>query len=231
MVSLKDLLEDIDVDLGDDDNKDQDQVDLKNINLNDIKDENARKVAEALINDRENLLNEKSRLEITLNALKDAMPKQTQNAQQTKQEDDNKDYTDTGDDDNPLVKEINSLKNEINSLKSQRTQETEQEFVESFKTFVKDNPDSVRYAKEMDELVTRHPTMRNIKDIPNIYRLAKEMAERRDELKTKTTDLKTEKNKRRTESSGVPNASEITGNAKTMSEAFELTEKQQINRR
>lgn len=234
-LNLRQLLEEIDVDIDDnndnDDNNQDTQINLDKINLDEIKDEDSKRIVQAALDSRNNLLNDNAKQKIMLEAYKEAglsLNKSTETVNnKNKQNNKSNDVVDDDNDDNddnPLVKEINSLKAEVTSLKGNKEEDVKQNFLKGLTEYAQENPDTVRYAKEIQETVNKYPQMATKENISELITLAKALNERRSSQKKNT---ESNKNKFRTERSGMANVnvSQKQGGAKSIGEAFEATER------
>ena len=78
------------------------------------------------------------------------------------------------------------MQDEINLLKNNNMTDAKEKFETDLKSFAGENPDIVRYVKDIDNIAIEHPTL--MADIPKLYTLAKRMAEGR---KTKRKETET----------------------------------------
>lgn len=207
MTTLKDLLDDLEIE------PKEDELNLKDVKIEDIPEEH-RPIFEKAMGIIEEQTNELSRRDLMIDTLKSVKPvvKEPEEEEET----------------DPVQMKFKALEAEIATLKSGKVVDEQKEFETNLKEFASKNKDIVRYAKDMDQLLVEHPTL--TRDIPKLYALAKSINERRENL---VSDKKDELSPRRnvTESSGMPTAN--VGNAtqgKTIGEAFDLAEKN-LNRR
>lgn len=237
MANLKELLESLDIDLDDpndknnqDDKDEKDDINLKDINLDDIP-EAQRPIFKKLMDQSENLTNELAKSNLIINTLKTTPTlRDQQNNKSDDKEDKNKDDKVLGtlDKDDPYAPLFLKLAESIDNLSTQKIKDEDAEFKRNIQAFAKDHKDIFRYVKDMDMLLIEHPSLVN--DIPKLYTLAKTINTGREQ---KSNEKKEEINKIknlnnfRIERSGMSgqNASDIT-NAKTIEEAFNLAVEQ-----
>ena len=198
MTTLKQLLDDIEIDTDDKDDK----IDFKEIKLDDL-DEKSRPIVEKAMSIMEDQTNEISRRDLMIQTLKDVKPP-----------DDPPPKNDDPPviDDDPSEARIKKLEDAILNLGKAKEVDAAKEFEINLKTFAEANKDIVRYANDMDNLLKDHPTLQG--DIPKLYQLAKSVHERRENPKKHVTETPG------MSSQSVQNLSE----SKSISEAFDLAE-------
>ena len=220
MTTLKQLLDEINIDTSDiaDDSKNtKDDLDLSKVKLEDIP-EKERPIFKKALDIIENQTNEISKRDLMLEALKGVVK---QPEKQTKQENKTDDEKILGvlDKTDPYAPAFLKLAQAIEGIGSRLKSTDEKDFKTRVEEFAKEHKDIVRYAKEMDGLLTQHPTLQN--DIPKLYNLAKMTKERRDELGDNKKDRTGQFEKSGTSSTQT---NEIT-NASSIGAAFDAAEK------
>lgn len=213
MANLKQLLEELEIDVNDDDDDDKnDEPDLSSVKLEDIPEEH-RSLFKKAIDTIEAQTNEISKRDIMLNTLKDYVPK---DKPKDKPKDEDEKILGVLDKDDPYAPAFQKLADAISGISKASEMDQEKKFQEDVTNFAKENPDIVRYAQDMDKLLAEHPSLQN--DIPKLYLLAKNINERRD---VKSKD-RPKRNRQSGERSGVAN-SNVTDikNYKSIDEAFE----------
>ena len=215
MASLKQLLDELEIDT-----TVKDEQDLKDVKIDDIPEEHRPifKKAVDIINAQ---TNELAKRELVIKTLKET--KQEPIIKKEEQEESVFGLEPT----DPYAKVFKSLSDEIKSLKSEKVTNTQEVFKNNIITFVKENPDTVQYVKEMDAILVEHPTMG--KDIPTLYKMAKDLKERRATLqKNKKDELAREEKAGnfKLESGGpAPHNVREIKEAKSITQAFDFAEK------
>lgn len=235
MPSLKQLLDDLEIDTSDlDDKGDQDsnkesEINLKDIKLDDIP-EAQRPIFKRLIDTTENLTNEVAKRDLIINTLKDVRQKPKEEEKKKDQENEEK-ILGILDKSDPYAPAFQKLFDEIQGFKTAKVKDAEKDFETNLIAFAQSNKDVVRYVKDMDDLLEEHPTLRG--DIPKLYTLAKSIHERRENAKSsKKEELGTDRKRFSTERSGMSSEHVSSPqNFKTLADAFEDAEKKVVNRR
>lgn len=110
----------------------------------------------------------------------------------------------------------------INEIKGALTGNAKNDFNSKLEIFATKNPDIVKYAKDMDELIKRHPTMGN--DLPTLYKMGKDISERR-EAKRKEAETKNKREKaaggNELESGGIGKGMMGEAKSTTIADAFD----------
>lgn len=217
MPTLKELLDEMEISIDDDEQKPKEEpkIDLSKLP------EDQRKFIENLQSGQESLKNELSKRDIMIKAMQDSMkniPKPTPDPKPEK-------ILGVIDPDDPDVEKFKAIANAIEGLKSQiPTVNEEEEFQKSVGKLYKDHPDMVRYVKDMEILIKKHPTYRS--DLEECYNIAKAVGERRESARNlKKEDLQSRGNvlNFRSESSGMVGTGVTPPTtAKTISDAFDL---------
>jgi hypothetical protein len=230
MTTLKQLLEDLDIDTSDIDdgnNKDdKNEPDINNLKLDDIPEEQ-RPIFKKLKDTLDQQTNELAKRDLALKTMKDAVIA----AQRTQpKNNDNKDTDNNEDDkvfgilpaDDPYAPVFKKLGDTLDQIKNANQKDTEAEIRQNIQNFATQNPDMVQYAEDMDKLVAAHPTL--INDIPTLYNMAKQVKEgRKAKVENKKNDMNRSNNARNhiTESPGFSNANVVeTKESKSIGEAF-----------
>jgi hypothetical protein len=219
-MNLKQLLEELDIDTSEVEegsDKEENKIDPEKLS------ESEKKIYQALSSENEELKNEVSKRDILIDAMKKAQANIHQPKDKKEGDEEEKEEKILGllDKDDQYAPAFSKLANMIVGVAKKSQVTEEKSFKEGVVDFAKKNKDIVRYVKEMDELLVEHPTLK--KDIPKLYKLAKNTAEERGKLK------KNDKTQFVTERSGVSssNVTDMPG-SKTISEAFELAEKKVV---
>ena len=224
MASLKELLEGLEIDVSDLEEK-KDEINLKDIKLDDIP-EKQRPIFQKLIDNAENLTLEVSKRDIVIKSLKDAVGA---GIKQTQEKDPDKKEKILGvlESDDPYAPAFQKIADAIEGISAKGKVDKEKEFETNLIGFAKENKDIVKYVKDMDALLEKHPTLKG--DIPTLYTMAKNISERRlIKASDKKDELEKQKNANRfrSEGSGISGTNVVgISNAKTISEAFDLAEK------
>ena len=221
MSSLKQLLDELEIDTGDLEKKDE--IDLSTIKIEDLPEEQ-RPIFKRAMGIIDSQTNKIAGQELVIKTLKE-----TSKIPEKGGEKEEKGLIDENDPYAPMFKE---LRDEIHSLKSEKVQDVQKIFKNNITSFVKKTPDMVRYVKEMDAILIEHPTMG--KDIPTLYKMAKDLKEGRAKAqKEKNDDLDRQGNAGMSTTEMGGTASHLTRQvtaAKSIGEAFDLAEKN-LNRR
>ena len=228
MATLKELLEEIEIDVSDledkGDGEGEEKVDLKDVKLEDIPEEQ-RPLFQTLLKTVEDQTNSIAKQNLVITTLKTAVPKEEKVEKVEKD--------DLGLDENePSTAVLKTILSEIKGIKDGKVADKESNWERNVAVFATKNKDIVRYAPDMDklrnELVEDSPLKYNV---AALYKLAKSIREGRETKKeTKEDNLNRQDNVKRyrTEDSGFPSQSvdNISGNSKTIEEAFTEMEKQ-----
>lgn len=204
MATLKELLDDLEIDTKDD--KEDKPFDIEKIP------EEHRPAYQKIIDEREALTNDVASRELVIKTLRESQKEPDKKV--NNDDDEEKDRFGLEKDDKyaPL---FGKMFDAINGLVEDRTVNAEEKFTNDVKDFAKENKDIVRYASDMDAIAKDHPTLKA--DIPKLYQLAKDTKERRDKLQKKTVV---------TEKSGESGSNVVDiQQAKTIGESFSLAEK------
>jgi hypothetical protein len=224
MTTLKELLDSVEIRTDDLEEKEEEEekIDLKSIKLEDIP-EKQRPIFKTLLETVEKQTNEISKRDIMLDAIKKFAPKpeKKEEKKESKENKEKEKILGVLDPDDPYAPAFKTLADMIGNISKGKEVNEEEQFEEEIKSFAQEHNDIVRYVKDMDKLLEKHPTLK--KDIPTLYEMAKKVAEGRT---AKVTKFKQEKYQ--TEKGGMSGdkVDEIKGNAKSINEAFELSEKQ-----
>ena len=222
MPSLKELLDELQIDTSDLDKK-EDEINLKDVKLDDIP-EAQRPIFEKMIATMDEQTNAIASRDIAMNTMKEALVLAQQKEPEKKEE--KKEVFGLAEDD-PYAPAFSKLSEMIGEIKSANTVDTQKEFETNLVNFAQKNKDIVRYVQDMDKLIEEHPTLKG--DVPKLYTLAKSISERRTGLeKDKKDDLERQRelNAHRSESPGMSgeHASGIVQSG-TIAEAFDAAEK------
>jgi hypothetical protein len=217
MTTLKQLLDDLEIEVEDD--KKDDEIDLKNVKLEDITEEQ-RPIFEKALNIINDQTTELSKRELIINTLKEDRVK----PQTVIDEDKEEKILGVLDTDDQYAPAFKKLADAIEGISKKDEINEQEQFEENLKTFAIKNKDIVKYVKDMDKLLFKHPTLSN--DIPTLYHLAKNISEGREKLKGNKREELESKDNLVFENSGqsLGNVTNIT-QAKTIGEAFELAQK------
>lgn len=247
MTSLMEILEGLDIKIEDDDKDDKnDKIDTKNIDINKIP-EDQRPVVQALMNENNNLSNEVSKINLKFDTLANSTKELLQNIGKGNISD-TKDDKDTKDDNKilgvldkddqyapvflALSKSINEIKDSVNSVSLKDQQNQDNTWKNNVISFAKTNKDVVKYAQTMDKIRSQiNPESPLFNNVEYLYNSAKIM---QDSDESKINDVKDKHgnvinaNKHFSERSGMStsNVQNISGNSKSIAEAFEASEEQ-----
>ena len=124
----------------------------------------------------------------------------------------------------PVFKKLNDG---IESIKTGMNNNVQDNWQGDLESFAQKNPDIVRYAKDMDRIVEKHPTMKN--DLPQLYKMGKEIFEGREATQKKAREQNDRENNANTnanESGGTGKDKIGAGQASTIADAFEQAKSQ-----
>ena len=223
MPSLKEILDDLEIKTDDLEKKEE------KINLDEIP-EAQKPIFKKLLDTVEELKTETARKDIIIGSLRDVATKipRTEEKKTTSEEK----ILGVLDPNDPYAPAFQKLADMVGGLRQETAQDEEEKFRTNVMEFAKDHKDIVRYTKQMDKLMAKHPTLAG--DIPTLYKLAKESSERRDGLsKEKKEELeRSEKAERhRTETSGTAGNRVVDiVQSKNINDAFQAAEKQLARR-
>ncbi len=199
MATLKDLLDEIDVKLDDE----EESTEEDNFDINKIP-EDQQKHYNKLTSEIEDFKNKVAEQDLVIKTLKDAFNKATPKKEEIEEPED---------EDDELLKEVKTLRSEIAALKDSKAIDTEKQFETNMIAFARENPDVARYAETMDNLIDEYPKLKE--DIPKLYKFAKSISSGKQKPKRKTGEG----------GGGLPlkNVTNIT-EAKSIKDAFNLAE-------
>ena len=200
MGTLKELLDELNVNTDDleDEDKDEnkDEISPENIDLDSFSDEQ-KPVIKKLLDEREVFLNEVAKNQLIIKTLKDAFPnsnKKIENKpEKAKDENEGEDEEFFGLKlDDPYARVMKKMYNDITRTNDHsQVIEAEKQFVQNVKAFSQENPDMVRYVKDMDELRSQLSPKSSLRyDIKKLYNLAKNQDERRIDNKKNKQEIK-----------------------------------------
>lgn len=215
MTTLKQLLDDIEIDTSDLEDEEEEKISLEDVDLEKIPEEH-RPYFQLALDTIENQKNDISKRDLMLEGVKKVLPKKEEKKKEVKEDEKVLGVLDPSD---PYAPAFQTLADMVNGLKEEKEVDTEEQFKQNLVSFAEKNPDITRYVKEMDELVDEHPSLLN--DIPKLYTLAKNLKGGKQQKKQKTG-----------EGSGIShsNVTHISGEAKTINEAFDMATKQGGNK-
>jgi len=233
MTSLKDILDELDIDTSDldgDDKGGEKEIKLSDIKLDDFP-EAQRPIVKKLTDTIEGLTNDVARGELIFKTLKDTLPSLIKNQGNQRVISDSKEEKVLGilDSEDQYAPMFKALADKIDGITVTAETNKEEQFKTDVVTFAQKNKDIVRFATDMDQL------RRDLKDdsplkynVPRLYELAKNIGGRReDKVTEKKGDLDRQSNasRYRTESSGISNQNvEGIKNAGSIKEAFDFAE-------
>lgn len=226
MPTLKEILDELEIDTGEDqDTKPEDpKIDVDKLP------EDQKKYFSTLNSELENLKNEVSKRDLAIGELQKAVRLTSENQNKQNNQDNKKEEKILGvlDPEDPYAPAFQKIMEAVDNVKQEiPRRDPSKEFQENIVKLAKENPDIVRYVKDMDSLLQAHPTY--INDVEGLYQSAKAMSERRkstESNKRKSVEAQGNAINFKTESSGMSNQNvRPPDNVKSISEAFNLAMK------
>jgi len=224
MTKLSELIEELDIDLDLDDNKSDDK--LNDFDLSKLPEEHRAPVQAALDAakaNNEDLVGQVSAMNETIKNLQTVVTQTT--VKDKKVENDKVLGIDNEDHYAPALK---TLSDKIISLEQKLGNTALEGWKKDLAVFAEKNPDVFKVKNDMDKLANENPTL--LKNIPNLFKLAKVIHGEREEVQKKGRKDHERKKKAAesgSETVGTPgDRTSPGGNAKTMMEAFDLAQTQ-----
>lgn len=228
MASLKEILDDLEIDTSDlEDKNDENDVKLDEVKIEDIPEEQ-RPIFQKLLDERKDFGNEIAKRDLAIKTMRDFIPKDKE--PEPKEKDVKKESIFGLDADDPYAPAFQKLADMIGGIQQKEVTDREDNFKSNLISFAQKNKDIVKYAEDMDFIRDQLKPNSPLRfDVPRLYELAKQNAERRANTnQDKVTDLNRQKKAKKlaSESGGLSldNTQDIV-ESKSIADAFDAAEK------